>query len=103
MLSSIDETATSREIINFLRGATRAEISAVIVLLNRSLEEQISLYGSKIELLEELTDVPKEDLWAAVDCIFDDESGDEAEEADDDSEDIDGETDDDSDTEDEDD
>ncbi len=88
-MDTIDEDATRREMINWLRGQSKNEVVAVTLLVNRlNSKLQIPLYLSKEELLQSLLEVDRDVIWAAIDQIFPDEDpcGDVDEEDDDEDE-----------------
>lgn len=73
-MSTIDSSASRREMVNWLRGHSKNEIVAVALLVNRlDSENPIPLYHNKEEILRDLLKVDRGIIWAAIDQVFPDE------------------------------
>lgn len=71
-MSFVDETATKRELLNFLRGTSKSEIIGVALGVRKCAGIPVLVSGSKTELLDSLSQVSRSDLWNAVDAVFPD-------------------------------
>jgi hypothetical protein len=69
----IDEGASTREMVHWLRGEPKNKVIAVTVLVNRLTGLQIPLYLKKEAMLARLLKVKEKVLWAAIDQIFEDD------------------------------
>lgn len=82
----INENASHREILLFIRSLPRYEVAALCVFITNNFEVSIPSYASKDTMIEYLRDMEKEVLLEALEAIFgtdaEEEDLDEAEEDD---------------------
>ena len=85
----VSEDSSAREMIAWLRGASKHQIVAVCLRIEKCTDFEFEVYGTKNEILEQLRGVPKKRIWDAIDSIFpssDEDPEDLCDECDDDEE-----------------
>jgi hypothetical protein len=85
MIEAIQNSNT-KQILRMLEGNSRNEIIALCVYLNARTDYEISVYGSKTQLLDGLRGVDADVLREAIEALFgpEDDGCDEEDEVDDD-------------------
>ncbi len=71
-----------KELILFLHGAPKSHVIAVCVYLNKMYGTDIPTYGPKGDLIHQLGSVNRDELFEAIDHVFEDDSDDGPEEFD---------------------
>jgi hypothetical protein len=69
-MNMIDEKASAREMVNWLRGTSKNEVVSVILRLKKCGDYDLPVYGTKDSLLAGLTGIDQGDLWCAIDEVF---------------------------------
>ena len=78
----INSKSRMKELILFLHGAPKSHVIAVCVYLNKMYGTDIPTYVSKGDLIHQLGSVDREELFEAIDHVFEDDGEEELEEFD---------------------
>jgi hypothetical protein len=66
----IDENFSRREMLSWLRGASKNEIVATALRVNKCSDHEVPVYGTKADLIRALSAVDRESLWEAIEAVF---------------------------------
>jgi len=66
----IDENFSQREMLSWLRGASKNEIVATVLRVNKCSDHEVPVYGTKADLIRALRGVEKDALWDAIEAVF---------------------------------